>query len=247
MANSNIDDKFKAFFEERTLSPKENAWDRLETLMPANEQVIKRNRKPIYWLAAAATFIGFVLVLVMWDQNIESLEATIAISNKQNSNGLDFSAVNTEDSIFVNEIKQTENKVKAKFNNQISSVPNPTKEFSENNLGSTNPSMHFSGMDKSDMVLHEVINVKDTSLSNTRPYTKINIDPNLLLQEVNQKLKNKKQTSLAVASTSVRPDPLKLLEEAEIASERSTLQKIFKSLQNNSESVLVAMANRNYQ
>jgi hypothetical protein len=92
-----------------------------------------------------------------------------------------------------------------------------------------------------------VVSSVDKQENKSESVSKIKIDANLLLKDVDQKLKVKKKISSEVASFSFKPDPSKLLEEAEKANEKSTLQKIFKSLQNNSESVIAVVSNRNYQ
>lgn len=245
MANPNIDDTFKRFFEERTLAPKDNSWDRLETLMPENEPIVKKNNRPMYW-AAAATFIGFLMALIMWNQNVEITKQTVTYS-KENINSVhEVSAANADELIVIGNEDKPKAQELLKVRNQVTSVKRNTSDtnFVNDMRNISVEQVMDHEIDK--IVSADIDNIVVNALKKNKPYTKISIDADRLLKEVNQKL-DEKNPSSAIASLSFRPDPSKLLEDAEIASERTTFQKLFKSLQSNSETLFATVADRNYQ
>jgi hypothetical protein len=245
MANPNIDDTFKKFFEERTLAPKDNAWDRLQTLMPENEPIVKKNKRPMYW-AVAATFIGFLMALVMWNQNSGINEQIVAISKENINSVKEVPAAKTQKQPDIDNTELLDAEEVLEIGDQLVVLQrNTSNKKSGNNLEDIQQEQPIE-QSNAEIVSPEVVENDINTIKKDKPYTKINIDADILLKEVNQKLQERKPSS-AIVSSSYRPDPSKLLEDAEIASERTTFQKLFKSLQNNSEILLANVVDRNYQ
>jgi hypothetical protein len=247
MDNQPIDHKFKEFFEQRTLAPKENAWDRMESLMPASEVPSVVKKMPLYWVAAA-TFAGFMIALFMFNQSSTIATQEIITKAEVSSEVKASNEALPQATIIPSEVKSETKEIADVLPRKHFSAPKNTSishvehQVSEIQLTSE---PKLSTIEKiTDQVVVSSVNKqenKSESLYNTK------IDADLLLKDVDQKLKVKKKISSEVASFSFKPDPSKLLEEAEKANEKSTLQKIFKSLQNNSESVIAVVSNRNYQ
>ncbi len=248
MDNQPIDHKFKEFFEQRTLAPKDNAWDRMESLMPVSEVPSTAKKMPLYWVAAAS-FAGFMIALFLLNQRpaVKTHEVVAKADVHLGADSLDEAITQTiilpsvvkNDTNVIADIlprkrfSASQSESTLNFGHQVNEIVYSTEPISTIAVKIEDDVVVASKTDK-----HEI---KSESIHN------IKIDAHLLLKEVDQELKAKKKISSGVASLSFKPDPSKLLEEAEKANEKSTLQKIFKSLQNNSENVIAVVSNRNYQ
>jgi hypothetical protein len=121
--NDNIENKIKQEFQNRTIEPSKNAWEKLESKMTI--QKVKKEKNRYRFLAYAAIFIGllFGLLLFLKNGNIKNnnIENPIVIDNNNTEQ------VKKDEEILKNNVEQNESivdKEEVIVKNNLNNKPN---------------------------------------------------------------------------------------------------------------------------
>lgn len=145
MAPIKFDEKFREKLEERTITPNEMTWDKLDSKLGKLKK--KKNNKPFWWLGLAASFVGVLLISnLFFKANNDTVEPVIV--NTENKIEV---KLETKKEELVNELKgETElvvnneevvSKKKEKINvTRPSTITVPNKQSVANNSKKDSPS-----------------------------------------------------------------------------------------------------------
>jgi len=79
MAPIKFDDKLREKLEERTITPSEMTWDKLDGELDKLKK--KKNNKPFWWLGLAASFVGVLLITNLFFESDNTDQQTIVDTN----------------------------------------------------------------------------------------------------------------------------------------------------------------------
>lgn len=231
MEQNKLENEFKNKLNQREITPSENAWDRLDTMLTVAEE-----KKPIRsygWLYIAASIIGVTFLgtffLSQNNQNttIESNEVVIGNNQKVEPIQKDISIVpsnsKSESTVVISEIKKTEKNSQdlmptIKRENQVALNPKEDSLIPKAEENQTN------------------IKIKQLASSNINDET---VDK--MLAEV------KRISKEGNSKTLVKVNSNTLLSQVDGELELSFREKVINKVNKNYQTVKVALANRNQE
>jgi hypothetical protein len=246
MDNQPIDQKFKNYFEKRELMPSDQTWDRLDAMLAIDEKP-KHSRK-IYWHQIAA---GIVIVLaagIWWSIANNKQDATLQNSTTVSNPTVPNNEV--DDVVKIVHESAYENAPSTVAKGHVNSSKNrntPPTDFINMDAKVITNFVNPSDIDKESIY----VNTKDLQATEqretqevlgTKIVEKVNIDAAKLLADVERNISNAKPKHNKKNTI----DPKILLAEAEVSANQSFLNKLYKNIQDNAGTVLVAVTNRNY-
>ncbi len=247
MDNKFLDHKIKEYFENREINPSDQSWDRLDAMLSLAPKQENKKLLLYYWIAACAVFVGMICVFGLFYQQKSDIN-NVAITTETPS----IIRMDTVQSVAKEESKANMLSI---GNMKKENLPRRINNFKHNPIVSNAQGSKYASYDGNDGIVAQVNDFnqfEDTQLEQRNGKfadSKLEIDANVLLREIEFSVtaKNIVDTKTIVDRHPVRPDPSLLLVEAEASASKSFLKRVFKNLHNSSESILVAVANRNVQ
>lgn len=254
MDNTPMDNKIKHFFEQRTIDPTSQTWDRLDAMLTIAEKP-KRRKTPLFLLVAAS--LTPVLMVCFWlifnkdAGKIKTDESTVISENHTGKNNPNIKTESIVVDTPINTPGGTDKSWQQNKENQVfrSALP-PLKKVNQrqqtiNTTVSEQTdvmvvSNNISDIEKADPeVIHESLVQTQSTI------TSIENTDNSTDKYINELVSSYSQKKDAGTKYKYGLDPEKLLQEAEIKSQQSFLSKVFKTLTEKSESVVMAVSTRN--
>lgn len=241
MDNNQLDQKFKQYFDNRKLDPSDKTWDRLDAMLTIAEKPVIPSRFPFYLVAASMITILAVGFYWMF-YNDES--------NKVNPVIVEVSRESKLPEVLEPKNTPSENIERKASNNPpvyarpyiASFTPKPTPNQSETIYQKVN-------IKPTDQKVidhtwaHVVAEAKD---SQKNQQSVLDIDGMKLLNDIESQMSaNRKHKEKSVVQLTYRPDPAALLKEAESAAHQGLFKRVYKSIHENAENLLVNVVNRN--
>lgn len=238
MDKQSVDQKFKTYFEQRELKPKDHIWDRLDARITNSEEEAKI--KPFPWYRSIAAGIAIIVAASIWWPTSES---RTMLAKTSSIDTLPLTTVsNASPDISAKDMTVPHNIEKLKvqqINENTQSHQIDTKELSTITNHERSISDELQYADAIDVV--SAPNVSNFVILVEDPSTEFPIKisaKKLLLEAENKALKTQIRSKYKL-------DPNSLLAEAEAKANQSFLKKFYKNIQDNAETVIVAVSNRN--
>ena len=254
MDNKTVDHKIKDFFEPRTINPSTQSWDRLDVMLSIAETQ-KKKKSPIYLMVAAS--LAPILMISIWfifKNDMLKIKTNESLVSSQSHN-IETKTNPESDLIpdFMPEVKVENTSITENIDN-LSFIDTPpaiknkhnlpkseknlvlTSHTSQDKLSSDNPTESQSISINDD---HETGNVIEPTIGQGETTQN---PPKNIESEIVTNISQKKD---AGSRYKYGLDPEKLLQEAENKSQQSFLSKVFKTLTEKSESVVIAVSTRN--
>jgi len=257
-SNNPIDKQFREYFQDRTLTPSEQSWTRLDILLDAEEKPLVK-RKSFYLYKIAATIVVITAAIAVWynmpsytiknDPIIAHLPITkmpIVQENAKPEKPKSESAfISAPLAISAN--KSVESTVKDRVRSSAKIIRQ--KSETTNTAVVNTLAMYHPNTEKvSNSIVENPTNDNITDKPILTKHYEAYINPDKLLADVETiKRHDSKVLGATSAAKSYKPDPAVLLQEAETNASRSFLQKMYKGLQDNSSSIYAIIVNRNYE
>lgn len=258
--DNNIDQQFKEYFQNRSMPPSQESWNRLDMLLDAEEPTQIIRKFPLYRIAAAIAFV-LTFVSIGYHFYTEREEAIIAATSQEANTNLAESDV--ADIVGMNEevpgnipVTQT---VSARHIIKYPSVPatdkrsNPASVLNNQAAVTEMDASVLSGkIEKNHLVLTDNQSVESKTVQAGLPVlTDLKIDPEVLLNGVESKLKSTSNSNIIQLSNTFRPDPLVLLAQADARLEANSsapfIKRMYREIQDNSAKIYATLSNRNYE
>jgi predicted CopG family antitoxin len=229
MEQNKLENEFRKKLNQREITPNENSWDRLDAMLTVAEG--EKPTRSYSWIYIAASIIGFVFLGTFFftqnNQNttIESNEVVIENNKKAEPIQKEISIVppnpKSESNVVISELKKAKRNsldAKTQIKNQVaqnSSSDNliPIVEKKETNQ----EIVQVATSNTSDVNVDKMLAEVQTSSKEGNSKTKIKVNPNTLLTQVDGEL------------------------------ELSFREKVINKVNKNYQTVKVALANRNIQ
>jgi hypothetical protein len=257
-SNNPIDKQFREYFQDRSLTPSEESWTRLDILLDAEEKP-KVKRKSFYLYKIAAAIVVITAAIAVWynissytikhDTIIAHLPITkmpIARENAKPEKPESEPAFKSAP-LTISANKSVESTVKG----QVRSSAKINRQRSETTITAivNTLDMYHTNTEKvSNSIVENPTNDNITDKPKSTKHYEAYINPDKLLADVEIiKRHDSKVLGATSAAKSYKPDPAALLQEAETNASRSFLQKMYKGLQDNSSSIYAIIINRNYE
>lgn len=254
MDNTSMDTKIKHFFEQRTIHPSSQTWDRLDAMLTIAEKP-KRRKIPLFLLIAASlTPVLMVCFWLIFNKDAGKIRTDESMVISENHIGQNNPNINTE-SIVVDTPLNTpggtdKNWQQNKENQVFRSVLPPLKNVNQRRQTKNTTvsdqteflvvSNNISDIEKADPeVIHESLVQTQSTITSIE-----NVD-NSTDKYINELVSSYSQKKDTGTRYKYGIDPEKLLKEAENKSQQSFLSKVFKTLTEKSESVVIAVSTRN--
>ena len=241
MDNNQLDQKFKKYFDTRKIEPSDKSWDRLDAMLNITEKPVISSRFPFYLVAAS--MITILAVGFYWmfnnDENSKLNPVMVEVSKETKLPA-------------VLELKNTaiEN-IESKASNTPPVYARPyiasyTAKITPDQSEMINQKVNIKPTDQNVIdhtLAHVVAEAKDLQKNQQ---SVLDIDGMKLLNEIESRMSaNKKHKENSVVQLTYRPDPAALLKEAESAAHQGLFKRVYKSLHENAENLLVNVVNRN--
>lgn len=224
MEQNKLENEFRKKLNQREITPNENSWDRLDAMLTVAEG--EKPTRSYSWIYIAASIIGFAFLGTFFftqnNQNttIESNEVVIENNKKAEPIQKEISIVppnpKSESTVVISELK------KAKRNSQI-------KYQVAQNSSSDNLIPIFEKKETN----QEIVQVATSNTSD------VNVDKMLAEVQTSSKEGNSK--------TKIKVNPNTLLTQVDGELELSFREKVINKVNKNYQTVKVALANRNIQ
>lgn len=257
-SNNHLDKQFREYFQDRSLTPSERSWTRLDILLDAEEKpFVKRKSFNLYKIAAAIVVI--TAAITVWYNTpsytiknnpiIAHLPITKMTNVQENakqenpesepefrSTSLAISANKPVESTVKSQVLLSANNIRQKSETTNAAIANTLDMYHPNAEKVPNPMV--------ENPINDNITDKPKSTKHFEGY----INPDKLLADVESiKRHDTKVLGATSPAKSYKPDPAALLQEAETNASRTFLQKMYKGLQDNSSSIYATIANRNFE
>lgn len=226
MDKHKLDKSIKNFFDERTIKPSDQIWDRLDAILEVTD--VRTNQKPRYfWKGLAASFLVLLTMSMMfyWNSRSNPVSNIETVAEKRSSKN-----AATPNSIL----------------NQIASPVADSKPLKiiDNKVPIRSNIVEYGALITENVTVraekNEMAQIANKIPNSTIEHEPMNINSQILLTQVESRpAKNKTEESL-------KPDPSKLLSQVEAKTNKTYLQKMVKAIQSNAESIVANINNRNY-
>jgi hypothetical protein len=254
MDNTSMDNKIKHFFEQRTIHPSAQTWDRLDAMLTVAEKP-KMKKTPLFILIAASfTPVIMVCFWLIFNKDASKITSGETIVKSENHVGQNRADSKTENIVADTPLHISGGKNKSwqqnKENQELRSVQPPVK-----NVDQRAQTLYPSVSEQTEVIVvsNNISDIQkgypddiDASLVQTQSTitSTENID-NSTYNDKNELVDADSQNKDAVIKYKYGLDPEKLLKEAEYKSQQSFLSKVFKTLTEKSSSVVTAVSTRN--
>lgn len=229
MEQSKLENKFRNKLNQREITPSENSWDRLDTMLTVAED--KKPKRSSSWLYIAASIIGFAFFGTFFlnqnNQNPTIKRSDVVIESNEKVEPIQ------KDSSIVPSISKSESKV------VISETKKTKRNLRDTNLSIKNQVVQNSSSDNLIPILEkivtnqEIVQLADSSTSD------INVDKFLAEVQTISKEGNSK--------SKIKVNPNTLLAQVDGELELSFREKVINKVSKNYQTVKVAVANRNQE
>lgn len=229
MEQNKLENEFRNILNQREITPSENSWDRLDAMLTVAE-----GEKPIRsygWIYIAASIIGFAFLSTFFlsqnNQNttIESTEVVIENNKKEESIQKEISIVppnsKSESTVVILELK----KAKRNSLDAITQIKNQVAQNSSSD--------NLIPIVEKKETNQEIVQVATSNTSD------VNVDKMLAEVQTSSKEGNSK--------TKIKVNPNTLLTQVDGELELSFREKVINKVNKNYQTVKVALANRNIQ
>ncbi|WP_396186790.1 hypothetical protein [Flavobacterium sp.] len=224
MEQNKLENEFRKKLNQREITPSENSWDRLDAMLTVAEG--EKPTRSYSWIYIAASIIGFAFLGTFFftqnNQNttIESNEVVIENNKKAEPIQKEISIVppnpKSESTVVISELK------KAKRNSQI-----------KNQVAQNSSSDNLIPIVEKKETNQEIVQVATSNTSD------VNVDKMLAEVQTSSKEGNSK--------TKIKVNPNTLLTQVDGELELSFREKVINKVNKNYQTVKVALANRNIQ
>ena len=224
MEQNKLENEFRKKLNQREITPSENSWDRLDAMLTVAEG--EKPTRSYSWIYIAASIIGFAFLGTFFftqnNQNttIESNEVVIENNKKAEPIQKEISIVppnpKSESTVVISELK------KAKRNSQI-----------KNQVAQNSSSDNLIPIVEKKETNQEIVQVATSNTSD------VNVDKMLAEVQTSSKEGNSK--------TKIKVNPNTLLTQVDGELELSFREKVINKVNKNYQTVKVALANRNNQ
>jgi len=254
MDNKSVDNNIKHFFEQRTLHPSSQSWDRLDAMLTIAEKP-KRRKIPLFLLVAASlTPVLMVCFWLIFNKDAGKIWTDESMVISENHIGQNNPDIYTESIVVDTPLNTPDGTDKSwqknKKNQELRSILPMLKNIDQRQQAINTPvsenmevivvTNNISDIEKADPeVIHESLVQTQSTITLIE-----NVD-NSTDKYINELVSSYSQKKDAGTRYKYGIDPEKLLKEAENKSQQSFLSKVFKTLTEKSESVVIAVSTRN--
>jgi len=231
MAPNKFEKKAKDVLERRTIAPSQDAWTQLNNKL---EQSDKKRKLSVWWIGVAATLVGVMLAITLFNKEEVMPENTIVNQEKDQKS-------KEQPTIIKNKI---EDKVEENFENTPLVTTNDEVETSK--LKKEKPKISVANKQKKPEQFLAAVNPKNKEENNNQLNNQIseNTDAEVSkeqpsLDEANQLLENAMNQFSAddYKNVTEKINANDLLEEAEMTSEKSLKHRLFQVVKSGYETV----------
>jgi predicted CopG family antitoxin len=229
MEQNKLENEFRKKLNQREITPSENSWDRLDAMLTVAEG--EKPTRSYSWIYIAASIIGFAFLGTFFftqnNQNttIESNEVVIENNTKEESIQKEISIVpsisKSENTVVISEVKKAK-KNSLDANTQI-----------KNQVAQNSSSDNLIPIVEKKETNQEIVQVATSNTSD------VNVDKMLAEVQTSSKEGNSK--------TKIKVNPNTLLTQVDGELELSFREKVINKVNKNYQTVKVALANRNIQ
>ena len=250
--NHNIDQQFQEYFKNRTLNPSEASWERLEIILHSEEKPkAKASIKPYFKIAAMLFFVlSATTVFYLSTQEKTTEMAANDLFYERDSQPSDESILALESSAPTSEIIKNRTSIVAENTSNFSikkakAVADKSPYKQGSNEENTMPNALLNSIEKQPAIVSESIDQVSTQLEVAKQ-TFVYIDAQKLLAEVEHNLSTRQSDHPIAIKKPLQINPELLLEQAESKASKTFLERLYKGIQDNSNSIYVSISNRNY-
>lgn len=249
MDNHSLDNKVKKYFEQKTIEPTNQAWDRLDAMLTTTEKP-KQTRTIQYILAFAACLVSFLLMYVGEDS--KPMDTIITPEKVEISNN----------EVMEPKIQHVETKISGIVHSKISSASHKTNGSKAVTPVLVSDTSSPSSVTPSLAQFENVVIIPESNLSSISSTTEniaseplktninvqkspLKIDADALLASVSHTKNNSSKEFVSTKPKGRRMDPNALLEEAENDVAKSFLVRTLTTLKETSGEIITSVSNRN--
>jgi len=253
MDNKTMYNNIKLYFEQRTIHPSAQSWDRLDAMLSIAETP-KKKKRPLFLLIAAS--LAPIFMVCLWfifkkDMPKIKTDESVVVTEKYKTPW----SVNLKNEFIPTNGSAEKEKSKSVAKNHKSQVfivgQSPTKNVNDQHQSEKNvlvPLIAGGNLLSENTAQKQNIQINDeqASVIYSQPITvfpETSEHPVIYIEnEIVAKISQKKDEGVKYK---YGLDPEKLLKEAEVASHQSFLSKVFKTLTEKSETMVTAVSQRN--
>lgn len=255
MEDNHLDKNFQEFFKNRKLTPKNESWNRLDVLMTVNEEKQGRRKTPIY--LAAASLLAILSIVFFMNREViveESTEFIVKTEEPKDVNNKDENTIQNESLVKDIDEENSSKNAHPEANYLVNNNPKKVaidsskeKDLNKNQNEDKSENLKvdlYVQSDESPLFARESegLDIKEPNRSGLK------IDADKLLANVESSRVQVKNTAVEKPEKpGLKLDPSILLAQAENEVSTGFVKKAIKGLQSGSESILVAVANRNHE
>ena len=225
MERNKLEYEFREQLNSRGIKPSEMAWNKLDTMLTAEE---KKSKNRFYWIYIAASFVGFLFI------------GTLYFTQKENSIESQKSGVVIRQSIPTNKIENHSNKISSNPENNENRVVTITQKSGtkDNKILVLKKDSIINKNYQNQVAEFSIINQKKEAIpSQTNAFT---VDELLARVDKSARLNNQPNSNLVV-----RVNASQLLEQVDNDLEPTFRQSVFSKVADNFKAVKEAVVNRN--
>ncbi len=250
MDDTPLEKKIKELMDQRTIDPSPVAWDRLDAMLSIADN--QKPKKLLVYLAIAASIAVFftMSVWLSYKQSPATERSKMFVEHHPQASKIDTQHFINPSLVISPDYKNSDVKSETNSNVQV------TKHFKNNSKKDISIGKYIEKSEETipeSSVANENINIEKslaktenimvvTAMTENNNIRRVNIDSDQLLKNVESSSKISRQ-SVTVNKYGI--DAKKLLWEAENVPEKKLISKIFKSIQENSGTVIAAVSERN--
>jgi len=231
MDNHSLDNKVKKYFEQKTIEPTNQAWDRLDAMLTTTEKP-KQTRTIQYIIAFAACLVSFLMMYVGEDS--KPMDTIITPEKVEISNN----------EVMEPKIQHVETKISGIVHSKISSASHKTNGSKAVTPDLVSDTSSPSSVTPSLAQFENVASVPFKTSINVQK-SPLKIDADALLASVSHTKNNSSKEIVSTKPKGRRMDPNALLEEAENDVAKSFLVRTLTTLKETSGEIITSVSNRN--